>query len=50
MPPTSIPAETWEAHKATIVDLWKKDNYKLEDVVQEMRRRGFVASKQQYTR
>ena len=50
MPPSSISAQTWETHKSTIVDLWKNQNHKLEDVVQEMRQRGFVASKQQYIR
>ena len=45
-----IPSSVWEEHKAFIQDLYINKNLKLSDVDKEMRKRGFRASKQQYTR
>ena len=47
---STIPAETWEAHKATLLDLWKNKNLPLAKLRSEMEQRGFVASKGQYDR
>ena len=45
-----VSSETWEEHKDAIVDLWKHKNCKMDKLINEMKRKGLVASKGQFGR
>ena len=47
---TRIPPAVWDEHKALLQELYIHKDLKLSDVKEEMRKRGFQASNQQYNR